>query len=115
MTTLPAWEGQPLPQEEAFLEGRDGRAYLELLDRLARQSVTKHFDAYADVPWDEPEFHLDPEDPRLELLAYDPLGGTSWYRALPAATRARIGCHMLAHFAKTGLQFESALKQGLLQ
>jgi hypothetical protein len=91
------------------------RAWLSLLDRLNRQSVTRHFDAYADIDWDGPELALDPEDPRWELPADDPLGGTAWYRALPAATRARLGCELVAGKMKIGLVFESVLKRGLLE
>jgi hypothetical protein len=43
------------------------RAWRSLLDRLNRQSVIRHFDAYADIDWDSPLFALNPEDPRWEL------------------------------------------------
>ena len=86
-----------------------------LLDRLNEQSVTKHFDAYADIDWDSDELRLDPEDPRFELTLDDPLGATAWYRALPATTRARLGCEIAASKMKTGLQFESILQRGLLE
>ena len=91
------------------------RAWLSLLGRLSRQSVSRHFDAYADIDWDSPDMALDPEDPRWELAADDPLGGTAWYRDLPAATRARLGCELVASKMKTGLVFESVLKRGLLE
>lgn len=90
-------------------------AWESLLARLNRLSVTKHFDAYADIAWDDPEMHLDPDDPRWELSADDPLGATDWYRALPAATRARLGCESVASKMKAGLEFESILKRGLLE
>jgi len=90
-------------------------AWESLLARLNRQSVTKHFDAYADIAWDEPEMALDPEDPRWELSTDDPLGATEWYRALPPATRARLGCESVASKMKAGLEFESILKRGLLE
>ncbi len=90
------------------------QAWQSLLDRLNRQSVTRHFDAYADIDWDSPQLALDPEDPRWELPADDPLGATSWYRQLPGATRARLGCDLVASKMKLGLIFESVLKRGLL-
>ena len=77
---------------EQAADVRSGDAYESLIARLSQQSVVKHFDAYADVPWDDPEYRIDPEDPRWELSDDDPLGQTSWYRQLPASTRARIGC-----------------------
>ena len=41
-------------------------AFRALIDRLSRQSITpgKHFDAYVDVPWDDPSYAIDPDDPR---------------------------------------------------
>jgi len=104
---------EPGPTGDAA--GLDDAAWESLLARLNRQSVTKHFDAYADIAWDDPEMRLDPEDPRWELTADDPLGATEWYRALPADTRARLGCESIASKAKAGLEFESILKRGLLE
>lgn len=90
-------------------------AYRDLLARLSHQSVVKHFDAYADVAWDEPEFQIDPTDPRWELPENDTLGATSWYQDLPMEIRARLGLDRTAEMMKTGLQFESVLKRGLLE
>jgi hypothetical protein len=89
-------------------------SYPALLARLSRLSVTKHFDAYADVEWDAPSHRIDPEDPRFELDPDTALGGTAWYRSLPRATRARLGLHLIASQVKLGLEFERILKQGLL-
>jgi len=86
-----------------------------LLDRLNRLSITKHFDAYADVDWDSRELALDPQDPRWELSADDPLGVTDWYRTQDPAVRARLGCEMVASKMKIGLVFENVLKRGLLE
>lgn len=88
-----------------------------LIERLSRQSVTpgKHFDAYVDVPWDDPAFAIDPHDPRWELGDDDPLGATEWYRAQPQHVRARLGLHQIVAKMKVGLQFESILKRGLLE
>jgi hypothetical protein len=91
------------------------QAWLSLLDRLNHQSLTRHFNAYTDVDWDSPQMALDPEDPRFELPDDDPLGATAWYRELPAATRARLGCELVASKMKIGLVFESVLKRGLLE
>ena len=87
----------------------------DLARRLSHQSVVKHFDAYADVAWDSPEFAIDPADPRWELFPDSPLGGTDWYQALPQELRARIGLHGIVANMKAGLQFESILKRGLLE
>ena len=100
-----------VPEEEQA----GGGAFDALVGRLSRQSVTKHFDAYADVAWDDEEFRIDPADPRWELTPDDPLGGTAWYRGLPQPTRARLGLESVASKMKIGLEFESVLKRGLLE
>ena len=106
-----------VPEEEGRRPARRTRSesYPELVARLSQQSVAKHFDAYADIPWDSPEFHIDPDDPRWELPPDDVLGGTEWYRSQPPGVRSRIGLHMMATFMKIGLQFEGVLKRGLLE
>lgn len=107
---------EPLPREEQADGPLEADAtYRALLDRLSRQSVTKHYDAYADIPWDDPEYAVDPADPRFELGASSPLGATGWYRALPQPERARLGLELLASFAMIGSQFENALQRGLLE
>ena len=90
-------------------------AYSALLARLSRQSVDRHFDAYADVPWDDEQYSIDPTDPRWEAGADEPLTTTDWYRALPQADRARLGLDLVVSKMKLGLQFESVLKRGLLE
>ncbi len=89
--------------------------YTDLVKRLSHQSVVKHFDAYADVAWDEPDFAIDPTDPRWELSPDDPLGATEWYRSQPSDVRARLGLHSTVCKMKSGLQFENVLKRGLLE
>jgi P-aminobenzoate N-oxygenase AurF len=103
-----------IPEEE---RGRGGRteSYEHLVRRLSHQSVVKHFDAYADISWDDPDFQVSPDDPRWELSSEDPLGGTAWYQAQPATLRSRIGLHTIATFAKIGGQFENVLQRGLLE
>jgi para-aminobenzoate N-oxygenase AurF len=108
---LPA---KPEIPDDAELASADDRAWRDLLARLSRQSVAKHFDAYEDVAWDDPDYVVHPEDPRFELIELDPLGGTDWYRAQPQPLRARIGLHRFAQFMKVGVQFENVLKRGLL-
>jgi alkylated DNA repair dioxygenase AlkB len=85
-----------VPDEERARRRQE--SYPQLVARLSHQSVVKHFDAYADIPWDDPAYRIDPEDPRWELSADDVLGATAWYRSQPAAVRARIGLHMMATF-----------------
>jgi len=107
--TATALDGQPLDEEQ-----QDDR-FTELLRRLSHQSVVKHFDAYADVDWDHPDYAIDPRDPRWELDSGSGLAGTDWYRSLPEEARARIGLHGITSNMKAGLQFENVLKRGLLE
>lgn len=113
MTTTTAPLSFDLPDEERAEVEREAQ-YRQLLARLSHQSVVKHFDAYADVPWDDPAYAIDPTDPRFELPAHDPLARTAWYQSQPAAVRARIGLHMMANFMRIGRAFESILKRGIL-
>src|SRR5258707_724619 len=92
-----------------------GNAYQSLIARLSHQSVVKHFDAYADVPWDDPEYRTDPEDPGWEMDDDDGLGATEWYKSQPQGVRARLGLRGIVSAMKTGLEFESVLKRGLLE
>ena len=96
-------------------EEQRAERFTELVERLSHQSVVKHFDAYADVAWDDPEYRIDPTDARWELESDQGLGATEWYRSQPADVRARIGLHSIAANMKAGLQFESILKRGLLE
>jgi P-aminobenzoate N-oxygenase AurF len=107
--TATALDRQSLDDEQ------EDTRFTELLGRLSRQSVVKHFDAYADVDWDHPDNVIDPRDARWELDSGNGLAGTDWYRALPAETRARIGLHGITSNMKAGLQFENVLKRGLLE
>jgi hypothetical protein len=104
-----------LAQEEDDPSATRPDGWAALLARISRLSVTRHFDAYGDIAWDSPELTLDPTDRRWELAPDDGLGRTAWYQALPQEQRARIGLDLIASKMKIGLQFESVLKQGLLQ
>lgn len=109
---------EPMLDEELAVTATDlaGREKFEgLVARLSEQSVTKHYDAYADIPWDDSSFAIDPDDPRWELAVDDGLGASDWYRELPAPTRTRIGLYRYATAMKIGLQFENVLKRGLLE
>jgi hypothetical protein len=96
-------------------EEQRAERFTELVARLSHQSVVKHFDAYADIAWDDADFAIDPTDPRFELTPDSGLGATEWYRDQPADVRARLGLHSIVGNMKAGLQFESILKRGLLE
>ena len=86
-----------------------------MVGRLNKLSVERHFDAYADIDWDDPAFAIDPADPRFELTGIDPLRYTDWYAALTPEQRAAVGCHRWAACMKTGWHFENLLQRGLLR
>jgi hypothetical protein len=103
-----------VPEEERVGKAVQSDTYFDLIRRLSRQSVVKHFDAYVDIDWDNPEFRIDHDDSRWELEPDDVLGATEWYRSQPAEIRSRIGLRILANFMKIGVVFEYVLKRGLL-
>lgn len=88
--------------------------YAETLTTLSQGSVNQHFDAFADIAWDDPDFAIDPDDPRWILPAVDPLGAHPWYQALPQEQKIAIGLWRQANVAKVGLQFENVLIRGLM-
>jgi hypothetical protein len=94
---------------------RPPAVHADLVSRLSGQSVAKHFDAYADIDWDSPDFAVDPHDPRFERPADCGLGKTEWYRSLPGKTRAKLGLHLLLEQLHVGIDFESILSRGLLE
>lgn len=100
----------PVPQRSP--SGTD--SFRSLVERLSRQSVDKHFDAYADVDWDALEMAIRADDPRWELVDFDPLAHTEWYRHQPPEVRARLGLHRVAVTMRTGWEFENLLQRGLL-
>ena len=112
-------DGRRLRHTRRDIRDREHRSsqmesYAALLARLSRLSVTKHFDAYADVDWEAPS--IDADDPRWELRAdRSAAGGDRRYRALPQPARARLGLHLIATQVKLGVEFERVLKQGLLE
>ncbi len=104
------------PDEDSLGDGPDPEtAYQELLERLCAAAVTRRFEAYRDIAWDDPEMQVDPDDPRWELSEDHPLGSTSWYQSQPAGTRSRIGLNLSAGFCYTGRLFEGILSRGLLR
>jgi hypothetical protein len=92
----------------------DRAAYEAAIERLSKASVEKHWEPMVDIPWDDPEFAVDPTDPRWELPTSDPLSAHPWYLAQPPEKRAEIGLWRVATAMKVGLQFENLLKRGLL-
>ena len=90
--------------------------YRDLMHTLSDGSVNRRFDPYLDIPWDSPEFAIDPDDPRWVLSPeIDPLGATQWYRELPLERQIEIGKWRQANSIKVGAAFESILIRGMMQ
>lgn len=90
--------------------------YEDALLRLSDASVDQHFDAFADIPWDHPDFAVDPSDERWVLPdGIDPLGTHPWYKAQPLDRQIEIGMWRHANIMKVGLQFENILIRGIMQ
>jgi hypothetical protein len=106
---------EPVPDEVDTRPAYEDAQYQALVGRLSRASVSKHFDAYVDVAWDDPEYHVDPADPRWIFQEGNLLSTTAWYSALPEEQKARLGLYSSTMLMKHGLQFESILKRGLLE
>ncbi len=100
--------------EELREKVADRKAYVGVIERLSKASVDKHWEAYSDIPWEDPDFGVDPSDPRWVLPPIDRLGATEWYRSQPVEIQAQIGLWRVATTMKIGLQFENLLKRGLL-
>jgi hypothetical protein len=88
--------------------------YPALLSRLSEHSVAKHYDAFADIAWDDEAFAIRADDPRW-ILPRVGLGASAWYCALDPATRARLGLHVVVTTMTVGVQFENILTRGLLK
>jgi len=101
-----------IPEEERPASARE--TFPELVARLSRLSVTKHYDAYGDIPWDDPAYRIDVDDPRWEAGDDHALGATDWYKSQPAHLRSRIGLHIVVCSMDTGVEFENILTRGLL-
>lgn len=90
-------------------------SYDDTLQTLSEGSVRRSFDAFADIPWDDPAFAIDPTDPRWSLPGVDALGAHPWYQEQSEERRVAIGLWRQANVCKVGLQFENILIRGIMQ
>lgn len=93
----------------------DEQTYEEKLRTLSEGSVRVSFNAFKDVPWDDPAYAVIPNDPRWILPTVDPLGGHQWYLDLPQERQIEIGMARMANIAKVGWQFENVLIKGVME
>ena len=104
MTTTQHRQDTPAPLDEP--------TYEQTLRTLSEASVNRYFNAFVDVPWDDPAFATVPDDPRWVLPAIDPIGAHPWYQSLSTDEQIRVGRHRLTATMKTGSQFEQLLLLG---
>jgi len=91
------------------------QSYEEKLQTLSEGSVRLSFNAFKDIPWDDPAYAVVPGDDRWILPSVDPLGGHAWYQALPRERQIEIGMARMANIAKVGWQFENVLIKGVME
>jgi hypothetical protein len=88
------------------------QTYEDTLQTLSEASVDRCFNAFRDVPWDDPAYALVEDDQRWILPSVDPLGAHQWYQSLPRERQIEVGKHRFALVTKIGSQFEQLLLQG---
>jgi hypothetical protein len=91
------------------------QTYEEKLQTLSEGSVRLSFNAFKDIPWDDPAYAVVPDDDRWILPRVDPLGGHEWYQSLPRDRQIEIGMARMANIAKVGWQFENVLIKGVME
>ncbi|NYI99793.1 hypothetical protein HNR19_000492 [Nocardioides thalensis] len=89
--------------------------YEDIVETLSEGSANRSFDAFRDIPWDDPDFAIDLTDPRWSLPAVDALGAHPWYQEQSEERRIAIGLWRQANVCKVGLQFENILIRGIMQ
>src|SRR5690348_4933977 len=89
------------------LVGQGKQDYFDTLRTLSQASTTgPHFEAFIDVPWDQPGFGLDKDDERWQLPSIDPLSHTDWYQGLSKERQIEVARQRMTAMTKTGSQFE---------
>lgn len=88
--------------------------FTRIVERLCEISVRKAHDPIRDVPWDAPDSHIDPRDPRFRLTSEEPLASTAWYQSLPPDVQSRLGLALACQGFEFGIALENTLSRGLL-
>jgi ribosomal protein S18 acetylase RimI-like enzyme len=88
--------------------------YSKQVHKLSEASVHKHWEAYVDISWDDPDLQVSVDDPRWRLVAEDPLASHPWYLAQSQERQTRIAMTRIASNMRVGVQFENLLSRALL-
>ena len=118
MTELDVRTAPPAEELDESRESlKEGDRWNKLLDRLNDLSVTKHFDAYADMRVGRPGVRARPDRPAAgsSTRRRTRSARREWYRRCRRPTARRLGCELVASKMKIGLVFENILKRGLLE
>jgi hypothetical protein len=102
-----------LKSQTSFKSPRDN--YNQIVTRLSKQSVEKHFEAYVDIDWEAKENQITEDDERWGLFSVDPLRESNWYKNLSQKQQRVAGITRIATVMKIGWEFENLLQRGLLQ
>lgn len=89
-------------------------AFSKRITQLNQASVTKFFNAYLDIDWDNPDNQIDICDERWILTDQDFLGATQWYQSLTKEQQSKLGLQRAVDSMKLGAQFENILNRGML-
>lgn len=81
----------------------------ELVAASARRAV----DPFTAIPWNDPDFAVDPTDPRWVPAVPDASRGSAWLSSLEDDDRARYSVERICAFLLVGIEFERGLCQGL--
>ncbi len=89
--------------------GSDKPKFDEKLQTLIDGSIRLNFDAIKDIPWNHPDYAMDPMHPGWELPSHIDIGEHEWYQNLPDERKREVGMRRMINIAKVGPHFERPL------
>ena len=105
----------PRPRRSRGKGGGTKQDYERELQRLCDGSTTgRRSEAFVTIPWDDPDYALDPNDSAWKLGPELEMGAHPWYQSLPEEEQIRIGKYRYAHTIEVGSQFEQSLIDGAM-
>lgn len=100
---------RPIPRSRVSRSDADTK-----IRRLSTLSVGRGSDAYADIPWDDPDMAISATDARMTLPRFDPVAQSAWFMGLSPAEQTRVASWRMSTMLRVGADFENLLQQGLL-